>query len=181
MTDEGSRWFATRISRLVAGGAARRLRGPDRVAFGMEPEAQVEAVAAGEADLAFDAYASERLEDLFVQFPAQVHTSPQASPSSRCSIPASLLQRRRRATGDELRDRPGADREIIGGEDAARATCQQLPPNFPGYEPYCPYTLNPGPGGRVVGRARHGEGSEARPSLRHGRVPVVVKIPAFFS
>ena len=25
-------------------------------------------------------------------------------------------------------------------------TCQVLPPNFPGYEPYCPYTTNPGSG-----------------------------------
>ena len=37
--------------------------------------------------------------------------------------------------------------DIFGGEAAARPTCQQLPPNFPGYKPYCPYTLNPGPGG----------------------------------
>ena len=27
---------------------------------------------------------------------------------------------------------------------AARPTCQVLPPNFPGYKPYCPYSLNPG-------------------------------------
>ena len=46
--------------------------------FGMGPEAQVEAVAGGEADLAFDPAYSERLEDLFVRFPAQVYTSPQA-------------------------------------------------------------------------------------------------------
>ena len=43
--------------------------------------------------------------------------------------------------------------QIFGGEAAARATCQQLPPNFPGYEPYCPYTLNPGPEGRGRGSA----------------------------
>jgi peptide/nickel transport system substrate-binding protein len=30
-----------------------------------------------------------------------------------------------------------------GGTSAARPTCQVLPPNFPGYEPYCPYTLDP--------------------------------------
>ena len=30
----------------------------------------------------------------------------------------------------------------------AKPTCQFLPPNFPGYEPYCPYTLDPGPGGQ---------------------------------
>ena len=37
--------------------------------------------------------------------------------------------------------------QILGGEAAARSTCQQLPPNFPGYEPYCPYTMDPGPEG----------------------------------
>jgi peptide/nickel transport system substrate-binding protein len=29
----------------------------------------------------------------------------------------------------------------------AQLTCQYLPPNFPGYQPYCPYTLNPSPAG----------------------------------
>jgi YVTN family beta-propeller protein len=30
-----------------------------------------------------------------------------------------------------------------GSAAAARPTCQVLPPNFPGYAPYCPYTLDP--------------------------------------
>ena len=30
-----------------------------------------------------------------------------------------------------------------GDADAARPTCQVLPPNFPGYTAYCPYTLDP--------------------------------------
>jgi YVTN family beta-propeller protein len=33
--------------------------------------------------------------------------------------------------------------ELIGGPNQARATCQILPPGFPGYEPYCPYTVDP--------------------------------------
>ena len=36
--------------------------------------------------------------------------------------------------------------ELAGGPDTARPTCQVLPPNFPGYKPYCPYTTNPGSG-----------------------------------
>ena len=36
---------------------------------------------------------------------------------------------------------------INGGSLAAQPTCQVLPPTMPGYEPYCPYTLQPGPGG----------------------------------
>jgi YVTN family beta-propeller protein len=115
--------------------------------FGVAAEAQIEAVAAGEADLALNpADAPERLEDLFVQFPAQVYTSPfpgtwfavldtQVPPFDNVDV--------RRAMNLALdRDRIV---QIFGG--AARPTCQQLPPNFPGYEPYCPYTSNPGPGG----------------------------------
>ncbi len=37
--------------------------------------------------------------------------------------------------------------QLIGGPLAAQPTCQILPPGLPGYQPYCPYTLNPGPGG----------------------------------
>jgi YVTN family beta-propeller protein len=31
---------------------------------------------------------------------------------------------------------------LLGGPDAGRPTCQVLPPNFPGYRRYCPYTLD---------------------------------------
>ena len=34
--------------------------------------------------------------------------------------------------------------KIFGGPALASATCQILPPDFPGYQPYCPYTQNPG-------------------------------------
>jgi YVTN family beta-propeller protein len=36
---------------------------------------------------------------------------------------------------------------MFGGDAAAEATCQFLPPDFPGYVPYCPYTSNPQVGG----------------------------------
>jgi peptide/nickel transport system substrate-binding protein len=35
---------------------------------------------------------------------------------------------------------------LAGGPDSARPTCQVLPPNFPGYREYCPYTLQPSAG-----------------------------------
>lgn len=35
---------------------------------------------------------------------------------------------------------------LAGGLDLARPTCQVLPPNFPGYTEYCPYTLQPSAG-----------------------------------
>jgi len=36
--------------------------------------------------------------------------------------------------------------ELMGGTTRQRATCQILPPNFQGYEPYCPYTREPDAG-----------------------------------
>ena len=36
--------------------------------------------------------------------------------------------------------------KIYGGPKLNTPTCQVLPPQFPGYSPYCPYTKNPGSG-----------------------------------
>ena len=47
--------------------------------------------------------------------------------------------------------------ELLGGLSNHRPTCQILPPNFQGYEPFCPYTLEPGSGawsGPDIPRAR---------------------------
>ena len=125
--------------------------------FGMEPEAQVDAVVGGEADLSFDASLSDRFEEILVRFSAQVHTSPDATtffwPLNTREPPFDDVDVRR-AINLAL-DR-GRVVRIFGGETAARATCQQLPPNFPGYQPYCPYTMNAGP---------EGEGSWTAPDL----------------
>jgi peptide/nickel transport system substrate-binding protein len=40
--------------------------------------------------------------------------------------------------------------EIAGGTDLAQPTCQIVSSGFPGYEPRCRYTLDPGPGGEWV-------------------------------
>src|SRR5436190_13937547 len=37
---------------------------------------------------------------------------------------------------------------LRGGSLVTSVTCQVLPPNFPGYQPYCPYTKDPAPNGR---------------------------------
>ena len=116
--------------------------------FGVEPQAQVEAVAAGDADLAFEAAGSGRLEELFARFPAQVHTSPLARTYfitlNTESPPFDDLGVRRAMNLALDRDRVV---QIFGGQGAAIPTCQQLPPNFPGYVPYCPYTMDPAPEG----------------------------------
>jgi peptide/nickel transport system substrate-binding protein len=47
----------------------------------------------------------------------------------------------------------------VGGPGAAQPTCQIIPPGLPGYQPYCPYTVDPSAGGAWVGpdlvQARH--------------------------
>jgi peptide/nickel transport system substrate-binding protein len=37
--------------------------------------------------------------------------------------------------------------DLAGGQPDAAITCQLLPPTFPGYQPYCPWTLDPDEGG----------------------------------
>ena len=36
--------------------------------------------------------------------------------------------------------------DLLGGPTRLRLTCQIVPPNFQGYEPFCPYTLEPASG-----------------------------------
>ncbi|HET8525808.1 MAG TPA: ABC transporter substrate-binding protein [Actinomycetota bacterium] len=36
--------------------------------------------------------------------------------------------------------------DLLGGSEVQRQTCQILPPNYQGHEPYCPFTLDPGGG-----------------------------------
>ena len=36
--------------------------------------------------------------------------------------------------------------DLLGGPTRLHPTCQILPPNFQGYEPFCPYTLEPDTG-----------------------------------
>ena len=150
--------------------------------FGVKPKEQVEAVAAGQADLATDpADAPGRLQELLVRSPAQVHTSP--SPLTFFGVldtrvpPFNDVDVRRAMNLAIDRERIV---QLFGGDAAAQATCQQLPPNFPGYELYCPYTLNPAP---------EGKGSWSAPDMdkalrlvrRSGTAgaQVLVKLPPF--
>ena len=131
--------------------------------FGVEDEAQVDAVAAGDADLAFDAWglAPDKLDDLFVRSSEQVHTSPAARTYfvvlNTEAPPFDDVDVRRALNLAFDRERIV---QIMGGEAAARPTCQQLPPNFPGYEPYCPYTMDPG---------SKGEGSWTAPNFEEAQ------------
>jgi YVTN family beta-propeller protein len=121
---------------------------PDRIVveIGGTPDEAVSDVIRGKAD-AFSTSQSENppSEDLLTEITtlhaSQVHINPQ---------PATiyLFLNTRLAPFDRLDVRRAlnyaADRaaaiQAVGGPDIAQATCQILPPHYPGYQPYCPYT-----------------------------------------
>ncbi len=111
------------------------------------PEADaVTAVAEGRADFFMNLRPPSRdLAELTMRYPAQVH---------RVSEPRTdfLVLNTRVPPFDDVGVRRALnyaiDRAAVvdayGGPAHAKATCQVLPPNFPGYAPYCPYTANAG-------------------------------------
>jgi YVTN family beta-propeller protein len=114
----------------------------------VSPRAQIQAVIDGEADATFWPSVSEGLDRLLVQFPAQIQVP--AFPTVNYIVlntdaPPFDHPEVRRALNLAL-DRDQLV-QIFGGDAAALPTCQQLPPNFPGYDPYCPYTKEVGSDG----------------------------------
>jgi peptide/nickel transport system substrate-binding protein len=118
--------------------------------FGETPDELADAVAKDEADyLVAGDRPPSGIDDLRVEFAAQVHEHPHLGLlylSLNTKLPPFDHTDVRRALNFAV------DRERIvdfnGGPAVGRLTCQILPPNFPGYEPYCPYTVHPGPGGQ---------------------------------
>jgi YVTN family beta-propeller protein len=107
-------------------------------------------VARGAVDVVSTAYEEfgAPLANFETQHPAQVHTTP--APATffwflNTRVPPFDDGRARQAVSYAL------DREqlaqIHGGHQTAQVTCQLLPPNFPGYRPYCPFTADASAGG----------------------------------
>jgi peptide/nickel transport system substrate-binding protein len=118
-----------------------------RAHFGRGPTQRIEAVTSGAADYATQA-ASARPADLATRYSGQLHTDPLAWTRYaflRVTSPPFDDPRVRRALNYAV-DRNRVV-EIAGGPLVAQPTCQMLSPNFPGYKPYCPYTLDPNPAG----------------------------------
>jgi YVTN family beta-propeller protein len=121
---------------------------PDEIVFkiGGTPDEAVNDVIRGQAD-AFSTAQSEtppsrtRLDSLMTRYSSQVHTNPQPA-----TIALFLNTRLAPFNRPDVRralnyaaDRAAAV-EALGGPDVAQTTCQILPPYYPGYRPYCPYT-----------------------------------------
>jgi peptide/nickel transport system substrate-binding protein len=125
------------------------------VRLGLQPAAQAAAVAAGDADIALDTPPAGALERLRRERPQQLH------PYALGQTDAMFLNTRLAPF-----DRPAVRRavalavdrarlvELAGGSQLARPTCQILPPQFPGYYPYCTSTIDPGPAGVWHGAAQ---------------------------
>jgi peptide/nickel transport system substrate-binding protein len=128
----------------------------DRIewAFGGTPDKHANAVAKGHSDfmgVPFDILPSQ-IEDLRVRFAGQVYEHPTLA-LFYLSLNTELAPFNdpdvRRALNLAVDRRKIV--ELFGGPAAERLTCQVLAPGFPGYEPYCPYTIDPGPGGQWSG------------------------------
>ena len=125
--------------------AARPDGYPDAIVmtFGPSDEAATTAVEHGRLDYA-PVLPSDRLNEVATRYPGQLHTNSVSGTNA-------LVLNTRIAPFDSIDARRALsyalDRnEIIrraGFQQFARLTCQILPPNFPGYKPYCPYTLSP--------------------------------------
>jgi YVTN family beta-propeller protein len=115
---------------------------------GIDPEEQVKMVEAGTADYMVDQIPADAFATLETNFTPQLHIAAQTT--------TFLFFNAKRPPFDKVALRQAVslaiDRNEVsklrGGPGAAQVTCQILPPNFPGYEPYCPYSADPAPNGR---------------------------------
>jgi peptide/nickel transport system substrate-binding protein len=120
---------------------------PDRIVMAMDTsQDSARAIERGTTDvLLFPP--SNRVAELATHYTRQLHSDPSGATfalAMNTRVPPFDRLAVRRALNYAI------DRHRIvgfsGGPVAAQATCQILPPNLFGYRPYCPYTLDPGPG-----------------------------------
>jgi YVTN family beta-propeller protein len=122
---------------------------PDEIVLALAgtADAQVTAVQRGRADFLLY-FPRNRLQEARTRYAAQLHVTPTAATSY-------VLLNTKRPPFNDLRARRAVayafDRgrlvDAFGGNDLAAPACQLLPPNFPGYQRYCPYTARPTEGG----------------------------------
>jgi peptide/nickel transport system substrate-binding protein len=161
---------------------------PDRIEIntGAPGSAPIRAVENGRADFfgggfGLPAAVRAKLEALGTRYAAQLHTTP-----AWATVYAFLNTRV--APFDNLDVRRAlnyaVDRSAFaalkGGPGYATPTCQFLPPDFPGYRPYCPYTA----GAAGLGRAwRAADLARARRLVAHSRtrgMHITVVAPRIF-
>jgi peptide/nickel transport system substrate-binding protein len=134
--------------------AAQPVGFPDEIVVrtNYSPASQVSDVEHGRADVAWDPVPMAEVASLHRNFPTQLYLS---------TIPLThwLWLNVRRPPFDNLLARRAfnyaINRAALESQGAAMLpgtpTCQLLPPNFPGYVPYCPYTADPSASGHWQG------------------------------
>jgi peptide/nickel transport system substrate-binding protein len=120
---------------------------PDEVDydFGLTQEAQITAVENNQADWPFDQPPPDRLAEIGTKYKDQVHINTLTAMwyvPMNVNIPPFNNLKARQAVNYAI-DRNAAVK-LFGGKVLAQPACQILPPGFPGYEAYCPYTKDPG-------------------------------------
>ncbi len=125
---------------------------PDRIVwtFGLPVAQEIAAIEAGRADWMADLVPD--VAGLSARFDSQVHVNPLPGISYAAfnvTVPPFDDLRVRRAVSFAADRRKAVS--VLGGPDAAQPTCQIIPRGLPGYQPYCPFTVDPGPGGRWIG------------------------------
>ncbi|HEY8755798.1 MAG TPA: ABC transporter substrate-binding protein [Candidatus Dormibacteraeota bacterium] len=123
---------------------------PDHITvrLGVQPSDAAAAVAAGQADIMLDSPPAGALSELERSLTVQMYTASTGQTGA-------VVLNTRVAPFDQITVRRAlalaVDRsqlvQLAGGPDLARATCQILPPDFPGYYPICPSTSDPDPAG----------------------------------
>jgi peptide/nickel transport system substrate-binding protein len=121
---------------------------PDKIVekYGLQVSDEVTAVENGQADVVFagDTIPSDRLNELGTQYADQTHVNALTADwyfaLNTKRPPFNNLQARQAI--NYAFDRKAAV-QLAGGSSLAVESCQILPPNFPGYQQYCPYTANP--------------------------------------
>jgi YVTN family beta-propeller protein len=118
---------------------------PDRIDIrtaGTADEA-IRDVVDGKADVVWlsEPWTPSQLSRLEVRYASQIHSFPRPNVQAlflNTRVPPFNRLDARRAVNFAV-DRAAAT-NAWGGPRVAQVTCQFLPPNFPGYRPYCPYT-----------------------------------------
>jgi peptide/nickel transport system substrate-binding protein len=120
---------------------------PDQInySFGLTVEAQITAIQNGQADWTLEAPPADRLNELGTKYASQTHVNTLTAfwyaPMNVNLAPFNNLKARQAVNYAIDRN---ALVKLFGGPKLAQPSCQVLPPGFPGYAPYCPYTKNPG-------------------------------------
>jgi peptide/nickel transport system substrate-binding protein len=106
--------------------------------------AEVHEVEQGMADWMLDSPPLSALSQLEVRYPAQLHSALLAATRfAHLNITAPPFDSARARQGFAFAINRQHVANLVGGALSAQPTCQVIPPNFPGYRPYCPYTLHP--------------------------------------